>query len=111
MSNQDANENIKAIAMNLTITEFHGYCEGMAVNYALKVSRGSKPSCDKRLVYWSSVYDKYKHLCRDGDGAINRKIEDTIERIEHIDAIDPQVLHSIHGIIELISMINERASK
>ena len=34
--------------------------------------------------------------------AIKFKLEDTMERCSHIEACDPQVLHTIEGIIETI---------
>lgn len=56
---------VSSIAMNLTEVEFRGYCEGMQVVYILRAERGrNKSSCGRRLAFWMSAFNQYKHLCK-----------------------------------------------
>ena len=55
---------IEFVAMNLTKTQFAGFCEGMALVY---IDRASKKKKDhyavKSVLWWEGAYSKYNHHC------------------------------------------------
>ena len=63
---KESNTNIQRVAVNLTCTEFHGYCKGMAVEWLLRAADDNTRTerANKKFAFWDSAYDKYKHTCK-----------------------------------------------
>lgn len=63
----EAQNNISKIALNLTCSEFNGYCKGMALRWFFKCESDKKKNYNafNRSVFWEGAYDKHKHNCKD----------------------------------------------
>jgi len=55
---------VKQVAMNLTVIEFQGFCEGMKLTWFFRAVPSASNRTVKYQKFWAGAYDKYSQHCK-----------------------------------------------